>query len=98
MEKIATQNNYIGRMLYYIGLAAIILGVAGFLLSIGNVLEVMEYSGELGALFLSTAIGMPAVGVVAGFLFFGFSEVIRLLDRESNSDGDANIPGQLPKL
>ena len=102
MDKIRTQENFIGRMLCYIGWAAVILGALDFLLSIGDALEMMEYSSELGSIMLTMAIAMPIVAVVGGFVFFGFSEVIRLLSVTSASVEDgAGKPvdsKQLPRL
>lgn len=103
MNEIRTQDNFIGRMLCYIGWAAIGMGAVDFLLSIGPALELMEYSSELGSFSLSYAITLPIIGVVAGFVFFGFSEIIRQLSLTSGSmekqvGGKAVSPKNLPEL
>ena len=97
------QQGFIGRALFYIGAAVIVLGVLNFLLSIGNAIELADYGSDFASLSLTMTIVSLVGCLVVGFLFFGFSEVIRLLaaiSENSHSTGGKhlNAPGELPKL
>lgn len=97
------QQSFIGRGLFYIGAAMIVLGILNFLLSFGDAIELMEYGNDLASLSLTMTIVSLVGCIIAGFLFFGFSEVIRLLGAISQNSGSAggkhlNAPGELPRL
>ena len=104
MDKIAEQKSTIGKALCYIGWAIIILSALGFFISFSEIAELLEYGSELGAFVASVRIGSFFAAIAVGFIFFGMSEIIRLLGesletRESSAPGKRFAkPSNLPKL
>ena len=97
MNKIAKQENFIGKILCYIGFVIIGFGILGFILTIGGALELAEYS-ELGTLAISSAIATPLISAVIAFLFFAASEIIRQLTLITTGTGKDTGSIELPKL
>lgn len=103
MNEIRTQDNFIGRMLCYIGWGIIVLSGAGFLVGLGELFELLEYADELSGFLISVRLTGLLVSIVAGFVFFGFSEIIRQLSLASGSmerqaGGKPSAPKHLPNL
>lgn len=103
MNEIRTQDNFIGRMLCYIGWGIIVLSGAGFLVGLGELFELLEYADELSGFLISVRLTGLLVSIVAGFVFFGFSEIIRQLSLTSGSmegqaGGKPSAPKHLPEL
>lgn len=103
MNEIRTQDNFIGRMLCYIGWGIIVLSGAGFLVGLGELFELLEYADELSGFLISVRLTGLLVSIVAGFVFFGFSEIIRQLSLTSGSmerqvGGNQSAPKHLPEL
>lgn len=84
MEQLLTQKSTIGRALSYIGLTAIIIGVLAFVF----VWSSSSYSSDT-----ALAIMCLVSGLVSGFVFFGISDAIRLLQEiadNTRSNGQKN--------
>ena len=103
MNEIRVQDNFIGRMLCYIGWGIIVLSGAGFLIGLGELFELMEYADELSGFLISVRLAGLLASIVTGFIFFGFSEIIRQLSLTSGSmerraGGKPFAPEHLPEL
>ncbi|WP_270242967.1 hypothetical protein [Collinsella tanakaei] len=103
MNEIRTQDNFIGRVLCYIGWGIIVLSGVGFLIGLGDLFELLEDFDELSSFLVSARLTGLLVSIVTGFVFFGFSEIIRQLSLTSGSMERRNgrkpaAPKHLPNL
>lgn len=95
LKIIFDQKNAIGRVLARIGCIIVGFSVLCSLICFFTAFSLMGDWGSLGVTFVPLSFTGAFAAFAGGFIFFGFSEVIRLLSRialdESSKKGDWDI-------
>ena len=84
-----TQKSAVGRAATIVGIVVLCLATMGFLMNLGTIFEVLEYTNASSeaSILLATLMDGTLTWYVSGLLLLGLGEVIRLLSVAAGEEG-----------